>query len=147
MSRATWFALFIVAGTLGVIGVLMYSFTPQWLIALGDGIAQAEGFGIPGAIPTTHNNPGDITDGSGNKLQFATVSEGFAALYRNVMGAFTGVSTYYSPGMTIAQFAQTWTGGDQADSWAATVLAVVNAKLGTSLTPDNTLQDLAGAAV
>lgn len=124
----------------------MATFTPKWLKALGDGIARAEGFGIAGAIPTTHNNPGDVTDGSGNKLSFNTVADGFKALYANVLGAFNGTSSYYTPAMTLQQFAETWTGGDQADSWIATVLSVVNSELGLSLTPDNTLQDVANAA-
>lgn len=123
----------------------MSQFTPAWLVALGEGIAQAEGFGIPGALPTRYNNPGDVTDGSGNKIQFMSVADGFSALYKNVMGAFDGTSTYYTPTMTLQQFAETWTGGDQADSWITTVLAVFNSARGTSLSPDNTLQDVSNS--
>lgn len=142
MNRTTIFAVVVVAAA-GIGVYMLTAFTPAWLTALGEGIAKAEGFGIPGKIPTTHNNPGDVTDGNGNKLQFASVADGFRALYDNVLGAFRGTSQYYSPQMTLRDFAETWTGGDQASSWLATVLSVVNEQLGSALTPNNTLQDVA----
>lgn len=116
---------------------------PAWIKALGEGIAKAEGFGIEGKIPTTHNNPGDVTDSSGNKIWFDSVVQGYDALYRQIELAVSGNSQYYYPSMTLSQFAQVWTGGDNWQDWINTVLDTVNSKLGTNLTQDNTLADLA----
>ncbi|MGH3237214.1 MAG: hypothetical protein ACRDOH_28930 [Streptosporangiaceae bacterium] len=143
MSNLSIVAGLVITATIGLVFYLMENKTPAWLVALGNGIAQAEGFGIPGAIPTTHNNPGDITDGNGNKLQFPDVSAGFQALYNNVLGSLNGTSGYYYPSMTLAGFADAWTGGDSTEDWLNTVLSVFNSQTGASLTADNTLQDVA----
>lgn len=56
-------------------------------------IAEEEGFGVPGAIPTTHNNPGDLrhSPNSSHTLdapnaigQIDTVADGWADLERQL---------------------------------------------------------------
>lgn len=54
-------------------------------------IAQEEGFGVPGAIPTTHANPGDLMHAPGETHEgaspvgsFASDAEGWAALERQL---------------------------------------------------------------
>ena len=48
---------------------------------------------------------------------------------------FTGRSNEYSVSMSFAQFAQTWTGGDNSGAWAANVTQIVGAN------PNETLGD------
>lgn len=101
--------------------------------ALAQAIAVAEG------SPAAWNNPGDLTigDSQGFALQvdsnnqpvanpagvvrFVNLSDGVTALYRKLGRIQIGGSAVYSVAMTISQFAQEYTGGDNADSWAATV--------------------------
>jgi hypothetical protein len=67
----------------------MSAVPPSKLAAL---IAQEEGYGIPGAIPTTHNNPGDLRHsphsfhlGDPNAIgQIGTPAEGWADLQRQL---------------------------------------------------------------
>jgi hypothetical protein len=54
-------------------------------------IAKEEGFGVPGAIPTTHNNPGDLEHAPGETHDgkcpigsFASVAAGWAMLERQL---------------------------------------------------------------
>ncbi len=58
---------------------------------LAELIAKQEGFGIPGTIPTTHQNPGDLTAAPGETHtpgepvgSFATVQQGWAMLERQL---------------------------------------------------------------
>jgi hypothetical protein len=82
------------------------------------------------------NNPGDIEDSSGNLITYATVEDGWNALYRQVSLFFSG-SRIYNAGMTIAEIAQHYVGTSDWVNWAANV----SAKLGV---PTNTrLSDLA----
>ena len=67
-------------------------------------ISKEEGFGIPGAVPTTHNNPGDLrhsphSQHSGDKNaigQIDTVAHGWADLERQLQ-------IYASEGLTLRQ--------------------------------------------
>lgn len=117
-----------------------YQGIPQSLVqSFAQGIAQAEGFGIAGAIPTVTNNPGDLEIGdigngtNGGKTIFATVAQGWTALYNQVALMFSGNSAYYSPSMTIAEVAATYTGNDNSSGWANTVAAAVGASASTQL--------------
>lgn len=54
-------------------------------------IAKEEGFGVPGAIPTTHNNPGDLEHAPGETHDgpcpigsFADMASGWAMLERQL---------------------------------------------------------------
>jgi hypothetical protein len=66
-------------------------------------IARQEGYGIPGVIPTTHNNPGDLehapdeTHNDGTPVgEFTTAAEGWDALERQLQ-------LYADRGMTVQQ--------------------------------------------
>lgn len=50
------------------------------LSQLATAVGKMEGYGIPGAIPTRDNNPGDLTKVGGGFLQFGDVGQGWAAL-------------------------------------------------------------------
>ena len=100
-------------------------------------IAQAEGFGQPGAVPTIANNPGDLELGNigygvtkaaaGQQItNFPTLQAGQAALENQINLITTGQSTAgYNPSMSIAQVGQLYSGG--SSNWAnnvATALGV-----------------------
>lgn len=95
-------------------------------------IANAEGFGRPGSIPTRANNPGDITDdgdlgygviqssgphGAAISI-YPTAEEGWHALYRKIHRAMCGASHVYKLEMSIAEIGIKWS-GDPA--WAKNV--------------------------
>lgn len=89
--------------------------------SIAQAIATAEGFGVAGAIPTVRNNPGDITDGSGNILTFANAADGWNALYNLLQNIQAGTSKYYNTGMSWVQMGQIYAGGDP--NWAVNVAA------------------------
>jgi hypothetical protein len=91
------------------------------LAELAEAIAEAEGYGVPGAIPTVRNNPGDLKIGGGSITTFATAAEGWAALYRQLELIRDGGSAYYSPTMTLSAFSRVWTATEQG-AWLANVL-------------------------
>ena len=66
-------------------------------------IAKQEGFGVPGAIPTRQNNPGDLEhapgeshEGTGAIGSFATPEDGWAALERQL-------TLYAERGLTVGE--------------------------------------------
>lgn len=89
-------------------------------------ISRAEGYGVPGAIPTLANNPGDLalgdlgqgTMGQGITV-FGSAEEGWQALEGQLSKITGGSSAYYSPDMSISQMGQIWAGGDP--NWANNV--------------------------
>jgi len=96
----------------------------QWI----SGISAAEGFGIPNATPTLANNPGDLRLGdigygmTNGVTNFPSVDAGTAALANQINHFYTPpAGSPYSPDQTIADIAQTYTGGDNASGWATTV--------------------------
>jgi hypothetical protein len=87
-------------------------------------IAYAEGFGVPNAIPTVRNNPGDLKlprDG-GAISTFPTVADGWDALYRQLQLIVSGRSSYYSIDMTIAAMGRVWTATEQ-QAWTSNVVS------------------------
>ena len=107
-------------------------------------IAHAEGFGVPGAVPTTHHNPGDLGPGDcpgypydfhsgSNVCQLPSDDVGWAFLQNKIRNAFNGHSHVFSPSMTITQWAQKYAGDWQ--NWAKNVAAY----LGVS--PDTVISD------
>jgi hypothetical protein len=84
-------------------------------------IARAEGYGVPGAIPTVRNNPGNIKGSDGVIKTYATPEEGWAALYRQVTMMFTGESRFYNASMTLAEIARIYTGEARYMDWANNV--------------------------
>jgi hypothetical protein len=113
---------------------------PQ-IAALANAIARAEGFGVAGAVPTRANNPGDLAVGdighgvanSAGVTIFGSASDGWAALYNQLLSIFGETSHVYSPAMTFSEMADKWTGGDNAAAWAANVADALG------VTPDTTL--------
>jgi hypothetical protein len=107
---------------------------------------MAEGYGVPGAVPTRANNPGDLVLGdvglgvanSEGVTIYANATAGWNALYNELNLIFTGSSHVYSLAMTFAQMAQKWTGGDNAGAWAAIVVSNL------AVTVDSTLADWIG---
>lgn len=111
------------------------------LIALAEAIAQAEGFGVDGAIPTVRHNPGDLEiDGLGTPTTFANDDDGWTALYAQLARIRDGRSAYYRPDMTLAQFAATWTATEQG-AWLSNVIAGLRAR-GIVATAGTTVQEV-----
>lgn len=115
--------------------------------SIAQAIATAEGsFSSPSALPRRANNPGDLMLGDigfgtiNGKTIYATVEDGWNALYHQVRLMLTGVSAYYTPDMTITQMAEKYTGGDNPLSWAMNVAR----SLGVSI--ETKLSDLLGSA-
>lgn len=96
---------------------------------MAQAIARAEGFGVPGAIPTVRHNPGNIRN-TAPPYEIRTYSddaEGWAALDRQVARMLAGSSLYPSD-WTIAQVAQRYTGEAAYMNWAR----IVASQLGVS---------------
>jgi hypothetical protein len=109
---------------------------PDRLQSFARAIARAEGFYVPGSVPQRANNPGAIkvpnwtgpTLGEGISA-FQSEDAGWSALYRQLMLVVSGGSNYYNLDMSIADMAQTWTGGPPIDAghWAQNVADAMNA--------------------
>ncbi len=95
---------------------------PEGLKDFARAIASAEGFGVPGAIPTVANNPGDLKLG-GDTINgisvFSSVEEGWNKLYRQIAMIVSGSSAYYNLDMTIAEMGRIYAGGDE--NWSTNV--------------------------
>ena len=95
--------------------------------SLSSAISQAEGYGVPGAIPTLANNPGDLalgdlgygTMGSAGITVFPTQAAGLSALDSQLGLIQSGGSNVYNPNMSLAQMGALWSGGNPA--WASNV--------------------------
>lgn len=106
-------------------------------------IIIAEGGNIPGTRPYNDNNPGDLESGDdyfgtstgmdGPLLVFDSYADGEAALTQKVANIFNGTSDVYSTGMSIDQLAETYTGGDNAADWAASVAQTLGVPSATTL--------------
>lgn len=119
---------------------------PNNVVRIAQAIAKAEGFGIPGAIPTLANNPGDLTAGDAGSfptlgtmneegvIHFANLADGWTRLYVKVTRMLGGQSAVYPLTMTLEQVGLKYSGGDP--NWATNVAAA----LGVSVTI--TLQEL-----
>lgn len=136
--------------------------TSTSVMALARGIAKGEGFYVSNSLPQRSNNPGDLTKSFGysttgiaNKegvLIFASVEDGWSALYGQLGIIFDGTSKAYNVDMTIWEFAYTWTLGRKprtasenasVGGWAAAVLEEVNSSIKIALTAQSTLGDIA----
>lgn len=95
------------------------------LTPLASAIAQSEGYGVPGAIPTVANNPGNLELGDvgygtanaagGNQITiFGSLADGAAALENQLNKIFNGTSSNYTPDMSLSQFGQIYSGGNPA---------------------------------
>ena len=102
-------------------------------------IAQEEGYGVPGAIPTTHNNPGDLRHSPHSSHtaadpdaigQIDTSADGWADLERQL-------EIYAGRGMTLA--AAIYEFAPPSENNSAAYLAFVCKGLGCS--PDITVKE------
>lgn len=95
-------------------------FDPGRLRRIAEAVAKAEGYGVPGAIPTTRNNPGNIRSAAGPIATYGTPEAGWQALYNQLSGMLDG-SALYPPDWTIEQVAQRYTGEAAYMNWARIV--------------------------
>ena len=107
-------------------------------VSIANAIANAEGFGVPGKIPTVRHNPGNLV-ANGQIQTFATDQDGWNALYNQVNLMISGQSAYYSPGMTWNQIAQSWTTTGPS-TWASNVASTLG------VDPNSTLGDYVGGS-
>lgn len=108
--------------------------------AFANAIAHAEGYGVPGAIPTVRNNPGDLKLAGDAITTFATPADGWEALYRQLDRIQTGNTAYYQPTMTIGQVARVWTATEQT-IWTNNVLASMREQ-GFAVSADTIIGDV-----
>jgi hypothetical protein len=112
---------------------------------LAEAIAVAEGFYIPGTIPNRANNPGDLTKGDFGDtgvyitakggvqiIQYASVQDGWNALYQKLQNIANGGSSVYSPDMTLGQFINTFSGGGST-GYVNSILSTTGATQDTPL--------------
>lgn len=106
--------------------------------AIAQAISKAEGFGQdPTNIPTSRNNPGDLTNAQGQIITFATPQQGWDALYAQVNAMISGSSAHYNPSMTWGQI-----GSIYAADPSGTLASNVARQLGVD--PNSTLADFLG---
>jgi len=126
-------------GALGGVGTVNATPLNAKISQLAQAIGRAEGFGIPGAVPTVAHNPGDLVlgdigNGTANDAGvtiFDTDADGWGALYNELNLIFTGKSSVYSTSMTFAAMGLLWSGGDP--SWSSNVAQIVGASPFTTL--------------
>jgi len=105
--------------------------------SLSNAIAQAEGYGVSGALPTLANNPGDLKLGDQGlgTLQgitiFPNAQAGQVALQNQVNSMLDGSSQYYDPSMTLSDIGQTYANGDS--NWAQNVANILGTDVNTPL--------------
>ncbi len=115
---------------------------------LAQAIAKAEGYGVPNAIPTVANNPGDLklgdvgygTMGTGITV-FASADDGWSALYHQCDLMLTGRSAVYSLDWSLAQVGSKYANGDP--NWAINVAFALTTLGYIGVTTDTTLSQLA----
>lgn len=108
--------------------------------AFAQAIATAEGFGIPGKIPSLANNPGDlvIPGWKGEKLGaegisvFQTPEEGWNRLYYQLNLIVTGRSRIYNLNMNILEMGARYAPHDSA-VWANNVARALRLSVYSSL--------------
>lgn len=94
---------------------------------IAQAISVAEGYGIPGAIPTVRNNPGNIRDNSlpGAPVgTYQTAEDGWNALYRQVARMLAG-SSLYPKHWTLEEVAKRYTGEAAYMNWARNVARIL----------------------
>lgn len=154
MNIALWILIF------GAGALLLYTLgdsvdTSNWppapnaaIGALAKAIALAEG------SPSSWNNPGDLTAGdsegfpvqrndqgnpivnSAGVVRFASLTDGVNALYNKLLRIQNGTSKVYSQSLSLLDFANTYTGGDNASGWAQTVASELGLDPNTSTVGD-----------
>jgi hypothetical protein len=116
--------------------------------ALADAISKAEGFGIPGAVPTRAHNPGDLKipgwtgpkTGTEGISVFSTDEEGWTHLYQQLIRIVNGASHVYTLDMTLQQFGDRWTDTQQGP-WITNVIAELQVQ-GFAVDESSTLREV-----
>lgn len=106
---------------------------------LSKAIARAEGFYVPGSRPAKNHNPGNLTQDlikksigkDGSFVVFANDADGFENLRRQLWLVWGG-SAFYTPSMTIAEFASVWTATQQVE-WAKNVASALGVSVSTQI--------------
>lgn len=104
--------------------------------AFANAIATAEGFFVTGSRPQRDNNPGDLTvDTTGTGIGkdgpfiiYATASDGWDALKKQVQLILTDASNIYNSDMTLRDIASIYTTTNQM-AWANTVASALGISL------------------
>jgi hypothetical protein len=107
-------------------------------------IATAEGFYVNGSLPQRANNPGDLESGDighgllDNKTVYASVSDGWEALYRQVQAMLNNSSAIYGPTWTIQDVANEYVSGQQnpttdSTAWAQNVANTLGVDVDTQI--------------
>jgi hypothetical protein len=88
--------------------------------AIAHAIAKAEGYGPAGNVPTTHHNPGDLSDGAAqfgsnfhsgsNVTTFPDDETGWGWLHDKLANIYAGKSASYPQNSTWTEIAQKWAG-------------------------------------
>lgn len=110
--------------------------TSSGAAAFAQAIAKAEGFSVPGSIPQTRNNPGNLKLSGSSITTFQTAADGWNALYKQLGLIVNGRSPYYNLSMTIAQMGNVWapTGDNNVPgAWARNVAAALGVPVSTPL--------------
>ena len=122
--------------------------TTPGIDALARAIAQAEGFGVAGAIPTRAHNPGDLvipgwvgpTLGPERISVFDSDSEGWVRLRHQLSLIDSGKSKVYARSMTIQEMANAWTSTERS-AWASNVASALQNQ-GYGIDENSTLADV-----
>jgi len=116
--------------------------------SLAHAIAKAEGFGVPDALPTRCNNPGDMKLGDRGwgtvegKTQYPKADwaaelgdreDGASALRRECLAILVGASHIYALGWDFSALGAVWTGYDNWEEWCKVVCKELGAARGTTL--------------
>jgi hypothetical protein len=111
---------------------------PEPIKRVARAIAAAEGYGIPGAIPTVAKNPGDLvlpgwapTLGNAGIAVFDSADLGWSKLYRQLSIILSGGSSNYFPDTTIEEMGMKWANGDR--NWAINVASNLGVATSTPL--------------
>jgi hypothetical protein len=116
---------------------------------LARAIANAEGWGLPGTIPTRANNPGDLVLpnwngpvlGAERIAVFSSEQEGWLRLYHQLQLIASGRSKVYTLGMTIREMGARWT-ATQPNEWALNVAAWLATRGYVGTSPETLLGSL-----
>jgi hypothetical protein len=131
--------------TLGTgLGTPIGDFSPQAVlfgqaIAVAEGTVNRDGSLNTGSLGIQLNNPGDLEDSSGQLRSFATIEDGWNALYSQADAMLNGTSRIYRQNMTIAQAAYLYTGNDHAIAWATAVAQQLGLSINSTLSQANAL--------
>ena len=143
MKNATLWLLLALAVAAALAGGAVLTLPPGTqnpiVTMFANAIAFAEGFFVAGSRSQRNNNPGDVTDSFGQATTgqdgpfpiFATVQDGWDALYEQVYLMFYGGSKHYNSSMTIAQVGAIYANGDP--NWANNVAANLGVTTDTTL--------------